>query len=73
MSLSKTNMPGSNHIIQQTKQNKTKQNKTTYKNKDAPRTTHSVGCTKSLVQQTSRTNPCAIASMDQFWFAIFNA
>jgi hypothetical protein len=38
---SKKNMLGSNHMLEETKQNKTK-NKNKNKNKDAPRTTHSI-------------------------------
>jgi hypothetical protein len=34
-------MLGSNHMLEETKQNKTK-NKNKNKNKDAPRTTHSI-------------------------------
>ena len=43
VSFSKTDMLGSNHMLQQTKQKKTKN-----KNKDAPRTTHSIWSNKNI-------------------------
>ena len=46
MSFSKINMIGSNHMLQKTKQNKTKN-----KNKDAPRTTHIIWSNKNIASR----------------------